>query len=81
MAADEQERAGITEDWYRGETPPDGLSDGDLAEWRNEHEDPDGPIHYRDAEELDPGQRILLPAPDPVHHYDRGRTHIEPRTV
>lgn len=72
---------GITKDWYRGETPPEGLDDQDLAEWENENEDPDGPVYYRDGEELDPHQFVMVPADDPVPHYNRGRTYIEPRTA
>ncbi|MFB7285472.1 hypothetical protein [Actinacidiphila glaucinigra] len=79
MASDEQDRAGITEDWYRGETPPDGITDAELAEWRAKHEDPDGPTYHHDGQELDPHERVLLPAADPIPHYNRGRTYIEPR--
>lgn len=75
----QRKQAGIVVDWYRGETPPEGWSEEDLAEWRYHHEDPDGPTYSRDGEELDPHERVLLPAPDPVPHYNRGRTYIEPR--
>ncbi len=78
---DEEQRKhlGITEDWYRGETPPDGLSVEGLAEWEAEHEDPDGPTYHRDGEEIDGGERVLLPAVDPVPHY-RHAPYIEPKT-
>lgn len=68
---------GITEDWYRGETPPEGLSDADLAEWQAEHEDPDGPVYHRGGEEVDGGDRVALPAADPIPHYRHA--YIEPR--
>lgn len=70
----------IEADWYGGETPPKELTDAELAEWRAQYEQ-DRPDYYRigDGEELDPNSRVLLPAPDPVPHYDRGRTYIEPR--
>ena len=70
---------GITKDWFRGETPPDGLSEADLREWEAEHEDPDGPTYSRNGEELDPYDRVVVPCDDPVPHYNRGRARIEPR--
>ena len=72
-------QTGITEDWFRGETPPKGLSPEDLAEWEAKHENPEGPVYYRDGEELDPHSRVLVPAADPVPHYNRGRTYIAPQ--
>ncbi|MEU5322944.1 hypothetical protein AB0G67_40270 [Streptomyces sp. NPDC021056] len=72
-------QAGIVQDWYRGETPPEGLSAEELAEWQEAHEDPEGPAYSRDGEELDGHERVLLPATDPIQHYNRGRTYIEPR--
>jgi hypothetical protein len=71
---------GITADWYRGETPPDGLSPEDLAEWRAVHENAEGPEYYdADGHELEWDSRVLLPAVDPIPHYDRGRARVEPR--
>lgn len=76
----EQKTLGITADWYRGETPPEGLSEVDLAEWRAEHENPDGPEYYdQNGHEMRSDDRVLLPVDDPVPHYNRGRAHIEPR--
>jgi predicted DNA-binding protein len=74
--------AGIEADWYGGETPPEGLTADEFAEWRAQHEQ-DRPEYYRigDGEELDPHTRVLLTVPDPVPHYNRGRTYIEPRTT
>lgn len=34
---------------------------------------------YVDTEAMEPWQRVHLPVTDPVPHYDRGRTHIEPK--
>lgn len=80
MTAEQLEAAGITEDEY-DEPVPEDLGPFDLAEWREEHakEQPD----YHDAygREMDPGERVLLPTSDPVPHYNRGRTYIEPRTA
>lgn len=71
---------GITADWYRGETPPTACSPDDLAEWQAEHEDPEGPKYSsREGREMDPHERMLLPTADPVPHYNRGRTRVEPR--
>lgn len=70
--------AGITEDWY-GKPVPTDLPPEDQAEWKAEHEK-NAPTYYdRDGRELDPNERIYLPAGDPVPHYNRGRTYIEPR--
>ncbi|NEC17939.1 hypothetical protein [Streptomyces parvus] len=68
---------GITEDWYDGKTPPAGLSDDDLNEWRAEHE-ADSPRYFRDGSEVDGDEQVLIPVPDPVPHYQRGRTYIKP---
>lgn len=80
MTEAELAEAGIEADWYRGETPPKELTEAELAEWRAQYEQ-DRPEYYRigDGEEIDPHTRVLLPAPDPVPHYNRGRTRIEPR--
>ena len=78
MNHDLLEEAGIEADWY-DEPVPEDLGPFDLAEWRAEHEK-DAPTYYdRDGQELDPHERVLLPATDPVPHYNRGRTYIEPR--
>ncbi|MFE9844731.1 hypothetical protein [Streptomyces goshikiensis] len=73
------DQLGITEDWYRGETPPEGLDAEGLAEWEEAHEDPDGPVYHRDGQEIDGDERVVVPGVDPVPHYNRGRTYIEPR--
>ncbi|MFE2469745.1 hypothetical protein [Streptomyces mirabilis] len=50
-----------------------------------EGDGPDGPgpkTRYHgteDGREIDPHERALLPVTDPVPHYNRGRTYIEPR--
>lgn len=75
----ERKQAGIVADWYRGEEPPEGLSAEDLAEWRFEHEDPEGPTFSKDGREVNGEELVLLPCADPVPHYNRGRTRIEPR--
>lgn len=72
------EEARITEDWYGGQTPPEGLSEDDLAEWRAEHEKAAPTYYDADGNEIDQHFRVLLPAPDPIPHYNRGRTYIEP---
>lgn len=71
--------AGVTEDWYGGEKPPEGLSEDDLHEWKVVHEVA-APTYYDKAgREMSPNERVILPAADPVPHYNRGRTYIEPR--
>lgn len=69
---------GITETWYGGATPPDGLDAEQLKAWEDEHMG-DGPTYDRDGVELDADHRVLLPCPDPVPHYNRGRTYIPPQ--
>lgn len=67
---------GITEDWYGGKTPPEGLTPEDLAEWRAEHET--DPTYSRDGEGVDSSECVLIRAEDPVPHYNRGRTRVQP---
>lgn len=77
---DEGQRAqlGITEDWYRGETPPEGLSEVDLNEWRAVHEDPEGPVYWQDGSEIDGSESVMLPVADPVPHYRHARLEPKP---
>lgn len=77
MSDAELKRAGITEDWY-GEEVPTYLSGASLAEWKAEHEKSEPTYYDRDGNELDRHQRVLIPTADPIPHYDRGRTRIEP---
>ncbi|MET8113748.1 hypothetical protein [Streptomyces prasinus] len=79
MTNAELRQAGITADWYGGETfPGDTVPGPEFDEWRAQHET-DAPTYHLDGEELDPHSRVLLPAADPVPHYNRGRTYIEPK--
>ncbi|MGW6292467.1 hypothetical protein [Streptomyces sp. NPDC055058] len=80
MTDSELAKAGIEADWYGGETPPEGLSAEDFGEWREQHEQ-DAADFYRigDGDEVDRHSRVLLAASDPVPHYNRGRTYIEPQ--
>ncbi|WP_042370548.1 hypothetical protein [Streptacidiphilus neutrinimicus] len=34
--------------------------------------------YWRDGQELDPDDLVLLPGTDPVPHYNRGRTYLPP---
>lgn len=72
------DEAGITEDEY-DEPVPEDLSPFDLAEWREEHAKPEATYYDQDGEELDPQSRVLIPVEDPIPHYNRGRTRVEPR--
>jgi hypothetical protein len=76
MTGDELAQAGIEWDWYAGETPPEGLTDDEFAEWRAQHET-ETPVYYRGGGEVDPHQRVLIPRPDPIPHYRHA--YIEPR--
>lgn len=64
------------------------LTDADMAELGITRSDPDDDgdttssvrFHDRDGTEHEPWERTLVPLPDgdPVPHYNRGRTFIEP---
>ncbi|MFM9703639.1 hypothetical protein [Streptomyces galilaeus] len=77
MGEEQLKQAGIYADWYRGATPPGGLSLPEIEQWQDEHEDPEGPAYSRDGDELDGHERVLLPAVDPIPHYRHA--YIEPR--
>jgi len=77
MGFDLLEEAGIVEDWY-DEPIPEDLGPSDLNEWKAEHEKAE-PTYSRNGVELDPMERVLIPEQDPVPHYNRGRTRVEPR--
>ncbi|MFC8065444.1 hypothetical protein [Streptomyces sp. NPDC057293] len=79
MTEAEQAQGGITENWY-DEPVPTNLGPLDLAEWRADHERDAPEFHDRDGNQLDGHQRVLLPVVDPVPHYNRGRTYIQPGT-
>ncbi|MGC4923803.1 hypothetical protein ACLQ17_25730 [Streptomyces sp. DT197] len=66
---------GITVDPRRGKEPPEWMPPENRTEWRDAHRDP---AYSRHGQELDPNERVMLPTADPVPHYNRGRTHIEP---
>ena len=78
MGFDLLEEAGITEDCY-DEPVPEDLSPFDLAEWKAEHEKAAPTYRAADGREMDPNERVFLPQEDPVPHYNRGRTRIQPR--
>jgi hypothetical protein len=48
-----------------------------LAGVTESEEDPD--VFFWDGEELTHTSWVFIPGADPVPHYNRGRTHIEPR--
>lgn len=79
MTESELKQAGIEADWYGGEVfTKAATTQEEFDEWRAKHET-DAPSYYRDGQELDPHERVLLPTFDPVPHYNRGWTFIEPR--
>jgi hypothetical protein len=81
MTEEQLKRAGVTADWYGGEEPPEAMSAEDLAEWREQHEQTRPDYHDANGNEVDAHGRVLLTTHDPVPHYNRGRTYIEPRSV
>lgn len=70
--------AGVSVDYYGGEEPPSKLAGNALADWEEEHETEPTYQHIRDGREMDQCERVILPGDDPVPHYNRGRTYIEP---
>lgn len=78
MTSSELDEAGITEDEY-DEPVPEDLSPFDLAEWREEHAKSEPTYYDRDGREMDAHERVQIPTADPVPHYNRGRTRVEPR--
>lgn len=51
---------------------------GITEDW-GDSEEQDEPTYSLDGTELDPHERVLLPATEPIPHYNRGRTYVEPR--
>jgi hypothetical protein len=78
MDGTELRAAGITEDWYGGETAPAGLAEVDLIAWRERHEQDRATFYDADGNELDRDSRVVIPMPDPIPHYNRGRTYLPP---
>lgn len=79
MTTGQLDQAGITADWYGGQLPPQHLTDDELSEWLHEHENPDGPTyHDRFGNTRDGSDRVTIRVPDPVPHYNRGRTYLPP---
>lgn len=64
-------------------TAPRDLGSGDLADLGISAPDEDGLEYYdRDGDALDGASEcVAIPAREPVPHYNRGRTFIEPRSV
>ncbi|MFE9286647.1 hypothetical protein [Streptomyces olivaceus] len=77
MGDEQLKQAGITEDWYGGETPPKELTDVEFAAWQAQYETAEPVCYDRDGNELDRHARVLLPAVDPIPHYRHA--YIEPR--
>ncbi|MGW2863332.1 hypothetical protein [Streptomyces sp. NPDC001205] len=73
--------AGITQDFY-DEPVPEDLDPFDLAEWKEEHAKAAPSYHrIKDGAELDADAYAFVPGTDPVPHYNRGRTRIEPHSA
>lgn len=70
--------AGVHVDRYGGETAPPMLTEDEWLRWCGEHEQ-DEPTYYDDNDnELDRHTRVVVPVPDPIPHYNRGRTFVPP---
>lgn len=58
------------------------LNDAEMALIGVTHDDGSAVWHDRDGHEHDGPERVLVPTGrDPVPHYNRGRTYVEPRIV
>jgi hypothetical protein len=75
----EMEQLGITCQEYDDE-PPAGLDGEALDAWQDEHRIPEPLYHDRDGDEIDGDSYVIVPTWDPVPHYNRGRTYIQPAT-
>ena len=80
LTEQQMRQLGITCDEY-DDDPPDGLADEDRDEWEEQHRLA-GPV-FRDAnlDEIDGQSYVVVPTFDPVPHYNRGRTYIEPQAT
>ncbi|WP_033024140.1 hypothetical protein, partial [Streptomyces capuensis] len=59
---------------------PEDLSSVDLDEWKEKHAKASPTYHHiKDGAELDGDAYAFVPGVDPVPHYNRGRTRVEPR--
>jgi hypothetical protein len=75
---DELRAAGVNIDRYAGERPPSRLDGQALEKWQADHAQ-DEPTYYDDNDnELDRHTRVVVPTPDPIPHYNRGRTYLPP---
>ncbi len=75
MTAAELAAAGITLD----EGPCEGDHDHDENEGANCWPSRSYYHSTRDGRELGEHERVIVPAPDPVPHYNRGRSYVAPR--
>lgn len=58
---------------FLGITRPDHAAEADDEDDRS-----DDVYYLKDGTEMQGWMRVVWPKPDPVPHYNRGRTHIEP---
>lgn len=70
-----------SEVWELSESERLQCLDGVVEEIDTDDEgaDLDDPIFTVGGREVEGWERVLLPVDDPVPHYNRGRTHIEPQ--
>jgi hypothetical protein len=66
---------------YANECTGDQLKLAGVTRHLPEDNDPNGEVVYYDrtGQEIPYGGRVFVPGPDPIPHYNRGRTIIEPR--
>jgi hypothetical protein len=74
-------RLGITCMEFDEDPPPlESFADDEaVSDWETTHRLPE-PVYFDAAgDELSAHEYVVVPAGDPVPHYNRGRTYIEPR--
>ena len=79
MDDDQLRAAGVEVDRYGGERPPPKLGGEALFDWEEQHETEPTYFHTRLGRDMQDHEHVVIPGGDPVPHYNRGRTYIEPR--
>ncbi|MFF3547116.1 hypothetical protein ACFYXD_35425 [Streptomyces platensis] len=75
----ELKMAQVTVDRFGGERPPSKLAGEALLEWEEQNEAAEPTYTGQHGIELDANERVTIPTLDPVPHYNRGRTYVEPQ--
>jgi hypothetical protein len=80
LTEQQMKQLGITCEEY-DDDPPGALDDEQTEDWEKAHRLPEPQFYDKDGDEIDGQSYVIIPCDDPVPHYNRGRTYIEPRTI